>query len=481
MWCRSTSIIIICCVFWTDLSAQDFSLDAISTVKISFLEGSDRVPVLVRTFHPFPAFDYYEISDSLYVDRNIIFVNCPVRTLQEGDISFGASNIHVLLIPGDTIEINLHGPSNDPTVVFAGKSMHIQNYYLKKTENFPISTLQQMMNAASNAANLVDFKLKADKLYQEQEIFWKSALVGAPTTTAGRSYQNKQLLPEWFMRYESDAMKYQNAMLRVYAVIYQEFMLHKKNVIPEGYFDFLKSLPLSNETAMYDYAYQQFLLHYFPYKAERGPDSNHDKEFQLATEVLSGKVADFYKLSSISTALIHSPNEVSSELDKTQFGASSQYLVDYLRKRASTKIKSLGPGDNAPNFYLEDKIDSLVSLSQFKGEVVYLSFWFAGCKPCIEEFPYENDLVKKFESKPVKVISICTRTSKTKWLQMIDTHKLKTVNLFANKGWEGMLEKNYLIGIYPHYVLVGKDGRVIENFAKRPREISGEIQSALDR
>ena len=478
---RSTIIIIICCVFWTDLSAQDFSLYAVSTVKISFLKVSDRVPVSVQTFHPFPAFDYSEISDSLSVDRNIIFVTCPVRTLQEGDVSIGARNIHVLLIPGDTIEINVQSAAKDTKVVFAGKSMDIQNYYLKKSENFPVSITQQMMNAGSGETTLAEFKLKADELYQKQEVFWKSALAGTATAMEGRSYYTKSQLPEWFIRYESDAMKYQNAMLRVYTVGYQNFVTKKKNVIPAGYFDFLKSLPLSNEAAMYDYSYQQFLLHYFPYKAEQEGRSNHDKEFQLATEVLSGKIADFYKLSSISTALIHSPAEVSAELDSTQFTASSQYLVDYLRKRASAKIKSLAPGDQAPNFYLEDKIDSLVSLRQFKGEVVYLSFWFAGCKPCIEEFPYENDLVKKFEGKPVKVISICTHTSKTKWLQMIDTHQLKTINLFANKGWESTLEKNYLIGSYPHYVLVGKDGLVIENFAKRPREISGEIQSALDR
>ena len=191
-------------------------------------------------------------------------------------------------------------------------------------------------------------------------------------------------------------------------------------------------------------------------------------------------MANFYKLTSIGSDLVSSPAKVLTELDKVKFPTSSQYLVDHLRERAGAKMKTLGPGDNAPDFFLEDKIDSLVSLSQFKGEVIYLSFWFAGCKPCIEEFPFENELVKRFEGRPVKVINICTHTSKIKWLEMIDTNKLKTVNLYANKAWENKLEQNYLVSAYPHYVLIGRDGRIIQNFAKRPREVSKEIEGALD-
>lgn len=86
----------------------------------------------------------------------------------------------------------------------------------------------------------------------------------------------------------------------------------------------------------------------------------------------------------------------------------------------------------------------------------------------------------KFEGKPVKIISICTHTSKAKWLEMIKTHKLKMVNLFANKAWETKIEKSYKISAYPHYVLIGKNGHVIQNFAKRPREISSEIEKALE-
>ncbi|MEO8471271.1 MAG: TlpA disulfide reductase family protein [Chryseolinea sp.] len=461
-------------------SAQSFVLDGTALINIALNEPTGFVPISFFTCHVFPAFDCAEVTDTISINRKSVSLNVPVRCLQEGDLTVGDKRLHLLMIPGDTITVELTDATKDAKVNYRGRTSDAQLYYLHKSQQFPTSIAQQMMNAGGSTKNLIDFKTKADGLYLQEEKFWKS-VINNSVGTEGEKVEPVQSLPPWFIRYENDAMRYNNAQIRMYTIGYQEFLMKIKPEIPEGYFDFLKSIPLSNESAMYGEAYKMFLLNYFNFKSGRGPGNNgHHKEFQFADEVLSEKLANFYKLSSISTWLAGSPSKVVQELDSIKFPASYQYLVDYLRKRAEAKIRALGPSDNAPNFYLEDNIDSLVSLSQFRGEVVYLSFWFAGCKPCVEEFPFENDLVKKFEGKPFKVISICTHTSKAKWLEMINTHKLQMVNLFANKAWENTLEQNYMVNAYPHYVLIGRDGTVIQNFAKRPREVSTEIEKALD-
>lgn len=135
---------------------------------------------------------------------------------------------------------------------------------------------------------------------------------------------------------------------------------------------------------------------------------------------------------------------------------------------------------------LSDNTNHNLDSADFKIVTVKVndSFWSSGLE-CWEAVTV-NDVFDKFEGKytleekPVKAINICTHTSKIKWLEMIDTHKLKTVNLYANKAWENKLEQNYLVSAYPRYVLIGRDGRVIQNFAKRPREVSKEIEGALD-
>lgn len=477
--CFRTIFVVVSLVVTWKAAGQSFDLDGTAVIKLSIDLPAGDVPISFFTCHSFPVFDCAEVTDTISVDRRSVSLRVPVRSLQEGDLSVGDKRLHLLMIPGDTIAVKLTDSTKDAKVDFMGKTKDVQHYYLYKSRQFPISVPQQMMNAGASTTNLVDFKAKADNLYLQEEKFWKLANDNT-LTIEGKTAQKANSLPLWFIRYESDAMRYNNAMIRYYTIGYQEFFMKKKTDIPEGYFDFLKSIPLSNESAMYEGAYNMFLLQYFGFKSGRGQGNNdHHREFELADEALSGKVASFYKLSSISTSLASSPTTVIQELNSIIIPFAHRGLEEFLRKKAETKISTLTKSNVAPDFFLEDELDSLVSISRYKGEVVYLSFWFAGCKPCIEEFPFENDLVKKFEGKPVKVISICTHTDKTKWMEMIKTHNLIMVNLYANKGWGNKIEQSYQIGAYPHYVLIGKDGHVIQNFAKRPREISDEIEKAL--
>ncbi|WP_159469952.1 TlpA disulfide reductase family protein [Dyadobacter sp. 3J3] len=198
--------------------------------------------------------------------------------------------------------------------------------------------------------------------------------------------------------------------------------------------------------------------------------STLSSDYETAKLLLGKQIAEFYTIFSISAELGKNPEQMKVDLSKLIFSKSSNYLITFLKAEASKRISILGVGKSSPNFFLEDSRDSLVSLSQFKRQVVYLSFWFAGCKGCIQEFPFENEMVKKFTGKPLKIISICTRTSKEKWLEKINSFGLETLNLYANPSWSGTLEKKFGIEVYPHYVLIGKDGNVIENFANRPSQ-----------
>lgn len=46
------------------------------------------------------------------------------------------------------------------------------------------------------------------------------------------------------------------------------------------------------------------------------------------------------------------------------------------------------------------------SLSDFKGKVVLLTYWFPGCGPCRGEFPHFENVIRKFRDKPVEYVGI---------------------------------------------------------------------------
>lgn len=445
--------------------AQEIEIDGTTVLHVSFSDAVGEVPISVMVPQLFPARDISYVSDTISINSRQITLRCPVRSIQLANISIQDRNLSLLMIPGDTLSISI-----ESDIHVTGKTSQIQQYYKARNRQFPIHVSQLLITAGADTPDLHAFKAQADSVYSLDLQFWSE-------------YQEHHVLPAWFIRYESDAIRYRNAWLRCYMITYQKFAQKKSGTLPPDYFDFLKTLPVRNEAAMYDDYYMRFLYDYVRYRAKVGTtEFNQAVEFGLAKEMLGDKIGDWYRLFSISSYLQGDPGKVKSEIHKYTFPASSEYLVKYLLDRVQDQDHILSSGVEAPDFFLEDRRDSLISLSDFRNHIVYLSFWFPGCKGCIHEFPFENALVEKFKGQPVRIINICTRTTKRTWTSMIDKYGLKTLNLYANDSWRERLEQKYGIGVYPHYVLIDEHGRVIENYATRPsKDASVKIESALSK
>ncbi len=59
----------------------------------------------------------------------------------------------------------------------------------------------------------------------------------------------------------------------------------------------------------------------------------------------------------------------------------------------------------APSFQLKDKSGTVWNAGDLKGKVVVINFWFTSCKPCIQEIPHLNELVKQNKENPVVFIA----------------------------------------------------------------------------
>jgi peroxiredoxin len=63
-------------------------------------------------------------------------------------------------------------------------------------------------------------------------------------------------------------------------------------------------------------------------------------------------------------------------------------------------------GKPAPDFEMRDSTGKIFRLSEYKGKVLLLDFWFAGCKPCIAKFPSIKKKLDSLSDKPFAVIGI---------------------------------------------------------------------------
>ncbi len=68
--------------------------------------------------------------------------------------------------------------------------------------------------------------------------------------------------------------------------------------------------------------------------------------------------------------------------------------------------KSALIGTQTVDFELEDMKGKKLKLSQLRGKVVVLNFWFIECKPCVMEMPELNELVTEFKGNEVIFLAI---------------------------------------------------------------------------
>ena len=72
-------------------------------------------------------------------------------------------------------------------------------------------------------------------------------------------------------------------------------------------------------------------------------------------------------------------------------------------KRGVAKV-----GDAAPNFQLYDLNGNAVTLSEYRGSIVFLNFWATWCGPCLVEMPSMEALYKAFDRKDFEILAVST-------------------------------------------------------------------------
>lgn len=159
-------------------------------------------------------------------------------------------------------------------------------------------------------------------------------------------------------------------------------------------------------------------------------------------------------------------SDVEKVYNKAINSLSSTYLKDTLQKYY-TAIRRLKPGTQAPMFTLKNDIGQSISLSKFKGKVVYIDFWGVGCGPCIYDIKnYVPKLHEHYKNKEVVFINICVDSKDKEWKKALEKYKLDGVNLVA-EGWSNHpVCKAYNISGIPHYILIDKNGKIVDNNAR---------------
>jgi len=119
-----------------------------------------------------------------------------------------------------------------------------------------------------------------------------------------------------------------------------------------------------------------------------------------------------------------------------------------------------------------------VSLSDFKGKLLLIDFFYKGCYPCMLALPVMERLHKKYRNKGLNVIGIDPH----------DTKEDGIVNFLAKRGvtYPVLLggdatAKEYNVSGYPTFYLIGKDGKIIYSFSGYGEALEADLEKIIEK
>ena len=133
-------------------------------------------------------------------------------------------------------------------------------------------------------------------------------------------------------------------------------------------------------------------------------------------------------------------------------------------RQKQVAMQGVLPGSPAIDCEWTDPQGNTSRLSDLFGTVIYMDVWATWCGPCCAEIPYIEKLVERFKNDGrIRFVSVSVDSNKEAWLKKLETDK---------PAWKQFLREDFctLYGIsgIPRFILIGRDGKIIDPNAPRP-------------
>lgn len=180
-----------------------------------------------------------------------------------------------------------------------------------------------------------------------------------------------------------------------------------------------------------------------------------------------GLATDIMKSQDICKKIVLGMTPVKNEeLTNLKDDFSDPFVPNYItvcNKRTIQKLEASKDSEGStlkktPNTSVDKLFEAIIS--KYKGKVVYVDFWATWCAPCRSGIQKISPLKEEMADKNITFVYITNPTSPENiWKNMAQGIKGEHYRV-SMVEWN-YLKKEFNIKVIPHYVLVGKDGEVI--------------------
>ena len=140
-----------------------------------------------------------------------------------------------------------------------------------------------------------------------------------------------------------------------------------------------------------------------------------------------------------------------------------------------TKFKSIVgtvSGSEVPyNPILSRPDGSTCQLSDLFGQLLYIDVWATWCAPCCKEIPHLEKIVAQYKGNDkVKFVSISVDRNQSAWLKKLENDQPDWEQYILSPEEEQLFMSNWGIGGIPRFIMINKEGRIIQSDAYRPSD-----------
>jgi peroxiredoxin len=130
-------------------------------------------------------------------------------------------------------------------------------------------------------------------------------------------------------------------------------------------------------------------------------------------------------------------------------------------QRKLENFQKVAVGKIAPELFIPDVKNNLVSLKNINTEFTLLIFWSTTCPHCTSMMPRIYELYKGQSPKRFEVMAVSIDTSRSSWTSFLREQKLSWVNVSELKGYSGKATDDYNIYATPTIFLLDQEKKIV--------------------
>jgi len=384
----------------------------------------------------------------------------------------------VIIHPGDSLFIEIDASKINNIDFLNSLNFHGNN---SKSNRNLCEYLTSLNNEHPHYTSDITFTLSPN-IYKAKWDSIRSCLLKHRKTFIKENKSTKEVKTWTF--YNIEAI-YLNSLL-IYSVTRQRFDSERKRVVwdlPVDYYDFIENVPEINMQSLVYPGITGFINTYknlylftklYNENIEKNPHVNADSI--MISEIIKMKEGNLFSqlllIEQFSKKLdSYSIPEFELYLDTINKYITEPFLKEPLiNSYIKRKNNYENPGLISKTIKTVEDIDGSVDIlkrivNDNMGKVIYIDCFGTWCSPCLDELPKSSELIKRYETKEISFIFLCFSSEKQKYDALISDLELKGQHYFLNEQQSQTLSSILKISGFPHYLLIDKNGNLIQDGA----------------